>query len=146
MACAAPNHYLNLWWPLINRTLKNILQWKNIVKLTNFHRRSAFRDCRLRFCHHFVWKRSVKYRHNSCYLWRLTYGYLEIESHPATQNGFGNGFVSSTHFLNQIISNCMTPHGESRIQGVKFRHILYIPRNMHTVLLCFALLWLCNRS
>ena len=22
----------------------------------------------------------------------------------------------------------------------------YIPRNMHTVLLCFALLWLCNRS
>ena len=25
-------------------------------------------------------------------------------------------------------------------------HIEYIPRNMHTVLLCFALLWLCNRS
>ena len=25
-------------------------------------------------------------------------------------------------------------------------HIQYIPRNMHTVLLCFALLWLCNRS
>ena len=24
--------------------------------------------------------------------------------------------------------------------------IQYIPRNMHTVLLCFALLWLCNRS
>ena len=22
----------------------------------------------------------------------------------------------------------------------------YIPRNMHTILLCFALLWLCNRS
>ena len=22
----------------------------------------------------------------------------------------------------------------------------YIPRNMHMVLLCFALLWLCNRS
>ena len=26
------------------------------------------------------------------------------------------------------------------------RNIQYIPRNMHTVLLCFALLWLCNRS
>ena len=26
------------------------------------------------------------------------------------------------------------------------RIIQYIPRNMHTVLLCFALLWLCNRS
>ena len=22
----------------------------------------------------------------------------------------------------------------------------YIPRNMHTILFCFALLWLCNRS
>ena len=27
-----------------------------------------------------------------------------------------------------------------------FHLIQYIPRNMHTVLLCFALLWLCNRS
>ena len=26
------------------------------------------------------------------------------------------------------------------------RLLQYIPRNMHTVLLCFALLWLCNRS
>ena len=25
-------------------------------------------------------------------------------------------------------------------------HLQYIPRNVHTVLLCFALLWLCNRS
>ena len=25
-------------------------------------------------------------------------------------------------------------------------YLQYIPRNMHTVLLCFALLWLCNRS
>ena len=64
VACTAPNRYLNLWWPLVIRTLKNILQWKNIVKLTNFHRRSAFKDYRLRFCHHFVWERSVKYRHN----------------------------------------------------------------------------------
>ena len=28
----------------------------------------------------------------------------------------------------------------------KLSLIQYIPRNMHTVLLCFALLWLCNRS
>ena len=26
------------------------------------------------------------------------------------------------------------------------KELQYIPRNMHTVLLCFALLWLCNRS
>ena len=29
--------------------------------------------------------------------------------------------------------------------GIHF-DIQYIPRNMHTVLLCFALLWLCDRS
>ena len=29
---------------------------------------------------------------------------------------------------------------------ITYRVIQYIPRNMHTVLLCFALLWLCNRS
>ena len=28
----------------------------------------------------------------------------------------------------------------------KMRPLQYIPRNMHTVLLCIALLWLCNRS
>ena len=28
----------------------------------------------------------------------------------------------------------------------RLTHIQYIPRNMHMVLLCFALLWLCNRS
>ena len=27
-----------------------------------------------------------------------------------------------------------------------FSYVQYIPRNMHTDLLCFALLWLCNRS
>ena len=31
-------------------------------------------------------------------------------------------------------------------QACCLRYIQYIPRNMHTVLLCFALLWLCNRS
>ena len=37
---------------------------------------------------------------------------------------------------------------QSKEIGCGLRHldIQYIPRNMHTVLLCFALLWLCNRS
>ena len=34
--------------------------------------------------------------------------------------------------------NLLSCHQPSEVQ--------YIPRNMHTVLLCFALLWLCNRS
>ena len=29
---------------------------------------------------------------------------------------------------------------------INIGYVQYIPRNMHTVLLCFALLWLCNRS
>ena len=86
------------------------------MKLTNFHRRSALLFAILSpFYLEEISQISPQF---SCYAWRLTYGYLEIESHPATQNGFGNGLVSSAHFLNQIISNCMTPHGESRIQGV----------------------------
>ena len=32
------------------------------------------------------------------------------------------------------------------IWNVSNEALQYIPRNMHTVLLCFALLWLCNRS
>ena len=32
------------------------------------------------------------------------------------------------------------------LQLIRVHYIQYIPRNMHTVLLCFALLWLCNRS
>ena len=34
---------------------------------------------------------------------------------------------------------------KSRAKTV-YSTVQYIPRNMHTVLLCFALLWLCNRS
>ena len=30
--------------------------------------------------------------------------------------------------------------------AVNCSYLQYIPRNMHTVLLCFVLLWLCNRS
>ena len=38
-------------------------------------------------------------------------------------------------------SICITP-----LVHVVMGDLQYIPRNMHTVLLCFALLWLCNRS
>ena len=33
------------------------------------------------------------------------------------------------------------------VSGIFFQRLIqYIPRNLHTVLLCFALLWLCNHS
>ena len=37
-------------------------------------------------------------------------------------------------------------NGEMPPSVIDLFHLQYIPRNMHTVLLCFALLWLCNRS
>ena len=47
---------------------------------------------------------------------------------------------------------CNYTHGSEYTKTCTLSHkhdyidIQYIPRNMHTVLLCFALLWLCNRS
>ena len=44
------------------------------------------------------------------------------------------------HTLQLIFLRCMVPWSYHQPP------VQYIPRNMHTVLLCFALLWLCNRS
>ena len=38
------------------------------------------------------------------------------------------------------------PHRATPKPNICWAGLQYIPRNMHTVLLCFALLWLCNRS
>ena len=43
----------------------------------------------------------------------------------------------TSNFLAGIIINSI---------NIRHKHKQYIPRNMHTVLLCFALLWLCNRN
>ena len=42
-----------------------------------------------------------------------------------------------------LVSHCTNEHLSVTSLDI---HVQYIPRNMHTVLLCFALLWLCNRS
>ena len=50
---------------------------------------------------------------------------------------------------NQALFGCYLDIMEVLKGHVKFLKtvcVQYIPRNMHTVLLCFALLWLCNRS
>ena len=47
----------------------------------------------------------------------------------------------------QVLAITYTKHSLLRTCILRRKHsIQYIPRNMHTVLLCFALLWLCNRS
>ena len=38
------------------------------------------------------------------------------------------------------------PFDDSFTARMKSVDVQYIPRNLHTVLLCFALLWLCNHS
>ena len=40
----------------------------------------------------------------------------------------------------------ITSHSKACSANNNENILQYIPRNMHTVLLCFALLWLCNRS
>ena len=70
----------------------------------------------------------------------------------------GNGFIQLRHLdiYNHMFSMILIPglfggHRRTSINwqetpGLPWLHIQYIPRNMHTVLLGFALFWLCNRS
>ena len=53
--------------------------------------------------------------------------------------------ISSTQTSSSIIKWVYTNDNAYFLQKDNLT-IQYIPRNMHTVLLCFALLWLCNRS
>ena len=57
------------------------------------------------------------------------------------------GIYCTAHDISKSDENAMT---SKRLRVTpnfpKIMKIQYIPRNMHTVLLCFALLWLCNRS
>ena len=63
-------------------------------------------------------------------------------------------YVQSMHACCAIILHLHKSIAHSKLIALKYgipmaahtKWIQYIPRNMHTVLLCFALLWLCNRS
>ena len=51
-----------------------------------------------------------------------------------------------TIFIEYKLVHCNSK-GHMRVELIELNiPVQYIPRNMHTVLLCFALLWLCNRS
>ena len=69
---------------------------------------------------------------------------------PLTQGSVG--FVwkhNEFHYKNACEMVLSKPQYINPLRAKFFRgnlNIQYIPRNMHTVLLCFALLWLCNRS
>ena len=78
------------------------------------------------------------------------------------EDGFGNLYVAFVNIfmientciifewvLVIMLSRPTAPHVEIVHGSQQLKsggHIQYIPWNMHTVLLCFALLWLCNRS
>ena len=44
-----------------------------------------------------------------------------------------------------LTSSLIGWHTDGSQPSTEWMLVQYIPRNMHTVLLCFALLWLCNR-
>ena len=58
---------------------------------------------------------------------------------PHTKGQGWCGFLSQKASNAESIPTSWCPHAMVSL-------LQYIPRNMHTVLLCFALLWLCNRS
>ena len=57
-------------------------------------------------------------------------------------------------WVSAMSAGCLGSLGYGRVDclltaictGLRTLQVQYIPRNMHSVLLCFALLWLCNRS
>ena len=56
--------------------------------------------------------------------------------------------TDSYGFVNHILRGRFTGTGTIvyKLMYITLTYLQYIPRNMHMVLLCFALLWLCNRS
>ena len=60
-----------------------------------------------------------------------------------TNDGLVYRCIYTSHGLTELMQDC-----NSIVNALKITQssVQFIPRNMHTVLLCFALLWLCNRS
>ena len=74
-----------------------------------------------------------------------SYGYSWADMIIRPSNSLGSLLRDQTY--HDIIFNAAIIKAEYRSNVELIKYILqYIPRNMHTVLLCFALLWLCNRS
>ena len=65
---------------------------------------------------------------------------LDVTSHQIIANGIG---VAMRKVHHSVLSMLMIRQDKD---GCLSLWIQYIPRNMHTVLLCFVVLWLCNRS
>ena len=51
-----------------------------------------------------------------------------------------------SNVMTNVYHRLNTAHTTKTSYLVRSFELQYIPRNMHTVLSCFALLWLCNRS
>ena len=74
---------------------------------------------------------------------------LWLGTDPATSHYLSQMVSLLMHIcitLPQWVKDCFTGTGTLPARRCHGMEIQYIPRNMHTALLCFALLWLCNRS
>ena len=73
---------------------------------------------------------------------------LRLKLNHVSKGGTGRNYTGTgaSIFLDNH-ANGMAAHGpDPGITKPPASIVQYIPRNMHTVLLCFALLWLRNRS
>ena len=93
------------------------------------------------------WKRpkSIKYKPKFSMVYQLmvkgafeVMSWMVITSSCLREYKYLKGDLAKTMLLQLLI---VIRYVKSQVLGIQ-----YIPRNMHTVLLCFALLWLCNRS
>ena len=77
--------------------------------------------------------------------WRLKSPASRLFTPPFVQAQIKESITAPRHW--PLCFHWVTSHGISIISSTGDDRVLqYSPRNIHTVLLCFALLWLCNRS
>ena len=60
-----------------------------------------------------------------------------------SETGLPLSGLSEDYWVNRAIFHM---ERDTMIKSYTKAHVQFIPRNMRMVLLCFALLWLCNRS
>ena len=79
--------------------------------------------------------------------------HLKLKSYETSSDHYTNfgcpiasAFCTEHDSVTAMICAKSQNHFAAKKYVIGKRDLQYIPRNMHTVLLCFALLWLCNRS
>ena len=156
-----PHHYLIQWWPVLPEYVTGPqcvnMYWKdtNLVSVTfilSLYVHPFTHDQSHPICIQHIVQTSVL---SSAYqrLLKLRYFIWPCFNIKPTSSGMGIPFSETVIFMMVIFLLVrqhfyieMSPTLPASDRLYEYMLVQYIPRNMHTVLLCFALLWLCNRS